>query len=717
MNVRGYTLNISCNRIPLNSQTGDIYVISGVTEVLPLVIKPGIIVKEYIKPFVNAPTTFGSWASAPTTTPFFTFVDATQPGYSGPAKIEGFSFLGGDTPFSFTATGSIEVLIQNCEFVGNGVAVDVSATASDDIKVGIVNCTVMDSYYSYTTHTPIQYTPCRVGFRFKSEGTTAAANPLITAEIVNLEVSGLFQSGFLNPTAPISLSTEGCDIVQYSSAGGGSGVFSRLVEVHTKGNVSRLEFTPTFSQNLIPAVDLKVSGGVFDGNAALNTDRGWDVGIYAIAEGLNNSGGTVNNYANRFSVEVTGTIIEDFRAAGIYAQVGEDTRGHVNIHGQAEIRRTGVQNASSSDDILYSAVHAVARLGYLSLLTNRALIRDNLGNGVLCFSPGTGLAPVPNGLYLGMKQTGVHGNGGSGIVLDAGAQHANYPQIKGAMVGGTRDLTSTGQMSLVKNGAKPTDGALPHQGQGYINGCAISANGGRYGVLVRARGNSMVGFNDVVEKFSAASCRIVNSYVWGFGLGGYYAELGRFDLLQTGPTLLVPVVHSTIVNNPAFSVDIKELNAGVAYRYYRDDPVGGEYLNTMFVHSIFDTRSASTDFGPNLDPFGAAEWTTDNGLGTGTGSHIENHDKPHVASIRALLTNGSFGMLSYTDKNPIYQGSPSGIFPDQWYMDQGSDITLRRVANFLNAGLDFTGEDLADIQNMPRNSMPTDLRDKGGEQD
>lgn len=718
-NVSGYVIHLSVNNWPMNDPNG-VPMVVGAWESYPLPLPPGITIKGHV---ILAPTSIGSWSSSPTTGPFFEFVEAPNSNYSGAAKLIDINFLGGDTALSFAANNGstpLFVVIKGCRFKGNGVAVDTSAAAVQDYSIRVEDCVISDA--AFTTYQTIQYTPSRVGLRFKAtQGSSLGTPPHVTGEVINLSIAGQYPSGILDPTPPIGVG-EGNDLVTYTPPAGSAGEFTRAIEVHVRGNVSLLEFDGLSAQQTVAAVDLDVSGGLLDGGAAAGTSRGWDVGVYAMAEDHGSSGGGVGNYSSRYSVDITGTVIEEFRAAGVYAQVGQDTRGHLGLNGLAEVRWTGIQDTTQSNDVLSTGVHAVARLGLLSVVTDRAFIHDNRGNGVLCFSPGTAISGLPFGLYLEMKRTGIHHNGRSGIILDGGYGHAGFGQVQGGVVGGTRDLTAGGDMSLVRHASKPFFNALPYHGQGVINGCAISAEDGRYGILCRVRGSSLrPNTNDTIENFSAASCRIVNTYVWGFDLGGYLADLDRAPnaALESGPTLLTPIIHSTLVNNPVYSVEIVEQSPNAAYRYYRDDPVGGEYLNTMIAHSVFDTRSGQPDFGPNLDPDpnlgGIQQWAIDDGFG----AHATDIDKPHVVSIRAVFAHGTTtGMDSYTDDVPDYVGSPAGFNPDQWFLSSTmANDELDETATFLNAGGDLESEADTDIENYQRPTLASGNRDKGGEED
>lgn len=720
--VSGYTIHVGCNTYPLNDpNSSQAEVVGDNQEIWPIQLPPGISLEGY---HTGVPAGFGATGAFPTNEPFIRFVDAPNANYFGPAKVTGFHFLGGQSALDFDATNGdspLEVVVKGCTFVRNGVGVDASAVsgvigggASKEHRIRIEDCAVKDSHYGL--HHPVQYSPCGVGFRFKAEGTTPEADPLLVAEVINLTVSGAFPASIMGAIGPIS-AADGSDLAGYSPASGPIGHFTRLIEVDSGGTPNRLEFSGAFVQQTIPAVELTVSGGLLDGGAEEGTDRGWDVGIYAMARG-HSFGADFGNYTSRYSVTVTGTVLEDLRAAGVYHQVGRDARGQFALNGLTEIRRVGVQSAVQLDDVLSTGVHAVASRGYLVALMDRAFIHDNRGNGVLCFSPVTSIGLLPAGLYLQMTRTGVHQNGRSGIVLDGGFGHAAFPQIAGGTVGGTRDLTLNAEMSLVKHSSKPFYGALPYHGQGTIQGCAISAEGGRYGILCRLRGSSMRPSSpDTLPNFSTASCRIVNTYVWGFALGGYLADLDRAPnaVIEGGPLLLTPIIHSTIVDNPAFSVEIIEQNPVPQYRYYREDPVGGEYLNTMFAHSIFDTRSSSPDFGPNLDAPGNQQWAVDNGQGT----HSLAVDQPHVTSIRAVLASGGGGAIpSFTSVVPEYQMTPAGINPDQWYLALSPlNDPLDESAAFLNAGGDIQSEADSDIQGVQRPSLASGLRDKGGEED
>lgn len=341
--------------------------------------------------------------------------------------------------------------------------------------------------------------------------------------------------------------------------------------------------------------------------------------------------------------------------------------------------------------------------------------RDNAGNGFLCYSPGNPIAPVPMGLFLGLKRVGIHDNGRSGLRVESAISHgggATFGRVSGAVVGGTQ-ISLSSNRSLVQSATTPLIGDLPLQGQGYLNRCVISGGGeGTYGIFLKVRGNSGVDPDDDAADFAALALRAVNTYVWGFSSGGIYAELERHMADESGPTLLAPIVHSTIVDNPSYSIDIQEV-PDANCRYYWDDPTG-EYLNTMLVNSIFDTRSANPDLGPNLDPAGGARWAWD----TGAGTHQTDKDLPHLASIRADSAYQQIENIYFSSTAIVsYEGAPAGLNPDQWYLDYpNADAGLTLVAPYLNAGGDLT-EDGADIEGKLRKAFVTQQRNKGGEED
>lgn len=377
---------------------------------------------------------------------------------------------------------------------------------------------------------------------------------------------------------------------------------------------------------------------------------------------------------------------------------------------------TGIQLSVNSNDTLFSGVHAVAKRSYLTVKGDTMMTKDNRGNGVLCYSPGNSAAEVPMGLFLGLKRVGIHDNGRCGIRVESALQHGlgggAFDRTSGAVVGGTQTIASSNR-SLTNSSSTPLIGDLPLQGQGYLNRCVISGGGdGTYGLYYKVRGNSGVDPDDDPAEFSAIALRAVNTYVWGFANGGVFAELERNTLNESGPTLLTPLVHCTVVDNPAFSVDIREFQNPVC-RYFWSDPTG-EYLNTMFVHSIFDTRSGNPDLGPNMDPASGQRWAWDNGQGT----HLTNLDMPHIASVRAVSQYVPMGSEPYSTVDIVtYEGAPSGINPNQWFLDFPNALPeLTTVADWLNAGGDLS-EDGADIEGKLRFPFSTHMRNKGGEED
>lgn len=720
----GDTILVSCG-YGFDQNNDPVLLTFGDQEAWPIRIKPGITIKEYINGTYNAPAVIAApLSNLPASgVPLILFTDNGGVGWNAAdptSQLIGVDLIGGDIgALVKSENGSAVVaVVEDVSFIRNRVGLQVEATGLLTLPVTIRDCTIASSVPA--TYHLLRLNPYEVGMRFWSLDSSSTDHPRIEAEIINLQTAGGYSSANMNPIGKLSGSTEACDLAGYTPASGSQGSFTRIVEVGVRGNVYRPEYLepPSASKQAVSAVKLSVNGGILDGRASADSNdsgNGWDVGIYAVADTPVGAVDDVLNYTSWFDISTSGTLIQNCRASGIYVQTNTGTRGHLTMNNQSVVQKTGVQLASTAQDILYSGVHAVAKRSYLTVKGDTMMIRDNVGNGLLCYSPGNTFAPVPKGLFLGFKRVGIHDNGRCGVRMEAGITHGGggtFPRVSGAVVGGTQ-VSVASNVSLVSASATPLIGDFPLQGQGYLNRCVISGGGdGTYGLYFKLRGNSLLTAGDDPLDFSAIALRAVNTYVWGFAQGGVYAELERHDALESGPTLLTPLVHCTIADNPAFSVDIKEVpNANC--RYYRDDPTG-EYLNTMFVHSIFDTRGANPDFGPNLDPAtGGANWRYDDG----TGSHLLDLDFPHLASIRAFLTNSILFGSGTTSVSVAYEGTPAGLNPDQWFLDSFSaSAPLTVVEAYLNAGGDLA-EDVVDIEAFPRNPMPTTQRNKGGEED
>jgi len=693
----------------------------GSDETWPIRIKPGVSIREYINPTYNAPAMITATAANPPAagTPLIQFVDAPS-GWNATdptAELIGVDVVGGDIGVLVKSDlgGPVDALLDNVVFSRNRVGLQVEATHSHTLPVIVRDCST-SSNFSPIFHAP-DLKPFEVGIRFWALLGTPGEHSQVDAELTNYQTSGEYPSALMNPIAKLAGSTEPCDLAEYTPAAGGPGTFTRIVEVGTRGDLNRVEYLepPNSTKQDVCSVTLAVNGGVLDGNASAGSSSGWDVGIYAVADIPDQAPGDIYNYTSWFDVATSGTIVENCRASGIYVQTNTGTRGHLTMNNQTIVRQTGIQLASTTHDALYTGIHAVAKRSYLTVRGDTMMTRDNAGNGIFCYSPGNSITPVPMGLFLGLKKVGIHDNGRCGLRVESAISHGGggtFGRVSGAVVGGTQVSVSS-NVSLSNTSSTPLIGDFPLQGQGYLNRCVITGGGdGTYGLFFKVRGNSGLFTADHGADFSAIALRAVNTYVWDFAGGGIYAELEQHMVDESGPTLLTPVVHCTVVDNPAFSIDIKEF-LNPTCRYYRLDPTG-EYLNTMLAHSIFDTRSANPDFGSNLDPAtGGANWEYDNGQGW----HATNLDRPHLASIRANLAFHPLSGWGTTADPVAYEGTPAGLNPNQWFLDFAAASTgLKTVANYLNAGGDLS-EDAADIEAFQRNPMPTILRNKGGEED
>lgn len=308
----------------------------GIDESWPIEIKPGIAIRGYVNPTYNAPIMITATASnpPPAGVPLVRFVDAPA-GWNAPdpqAELKGLYVVGGDIGVQVaSASGnSLDVLVEDVVFSRNRTALQ----------------------------------PLEVGLRFWSLAAASGGDSArIDAELINFQTVGGFPSSIMNPIGKLAGSPEPCDLANYQPASGGVGTFTRLVEVGTRGLAGRLEYPelPNTTKQTVCSVRLSLDGGVLDGKAAPGSSRGWDVGIYAVADYADVAAGLKFNYTSWFEVETNGSVVDNCRAAGIYVQTNTDTRGHLSMNNQTIVRNTGVHLSGNTSDVLHSGVHAVAK--------------------------------------------------------------------------------------------------------------------------------------------------------------------------------------------------------------------------------------------------------------------------------------------------------------------------------------------------------------------
>lgn len=393
----------------------------------------------------------------------------------------------------------------------------------------------------------------------------------------------------------------------------------------------------------IPAVIVYASGGNWDGFAASGSQRGWDIGLYSAADHPNQVATSANNYLCRSSVDLIGTIVEEMKLAGAYVEVNED--------------------------------------------------KDNIGCGIYSIAVETRRGLLPFGGFLGLDHCGIHLNREHGLHLLAapGGMPTISRNFVGAIVGGTWDQAlGSSLFSFIPDPSKPSDPNIAKQGQGHLNGCAISGSS-KSGLKVTMLGNAALTYGQPHSDYAAASLRVVNSYIWGSEDSGFEVDVGS---LAPGPdpALLTSLVHSTLEDNTDHSVDLVYTPVpGTGSAFYVEEPDGSmRYLNTSLTNCILQ-RSNPQDLDFN-STFGGGSpsqnrWRFD----IGVGNTFRDREHAYIAGLRAKFQS-SWGPLNegdafWLDAATPFQGSPSGLDPAQWFLvNQGADPRFVHSNNYLNGG-------------------------------
>ena len=424
-------------------------------EVFPIVIPAGVVVKRGD----GTPVFVAPGAGSTYVGPVFRFEGSG--GATLTSKLEGIHLLGADTGvvIANTAGGGLHFEATDCVFARNRTGLFAGASDGQSLDLLIEGCSITDfADGSVTLIPPPRLLQHEIGVAFEAVGNGGAAPPIIEADLNGLTTSGSFESAVMHPISPRGSQPFGMN--DYPNPGDG-GQFTRILQVYVQGDEDLREYpNPASSSSTVPTPEIyvRVNGGAWDGQAMLESDRGWDVGVYAVADQAMSSFGT-NNYLSRFRVDLTGTIIEEMKLVGAYVECNEDTRGLIALGDQTTIRRTGQQVATSPDGFRHSGVYGLARRGFLRILGNRAVIQDNVGCGIYTLALESGRGPLPFGGLLGLDHCGIHDNKEHGIHLLAAKNTTTLSRgITGAVVGGTWDLAlSPNAFSFVPDSAKPSD--------------------------------------------------------------------------------------------------------------------------------------------------------------------------------------------------------------------------------------------------------------------
>ncbi|TAH34476.1 MAG: hypothetical protein EYC70_16200 [Planctomycetota bacterium] len=658
-------------------------------ETFPITIQPGVRVTMNIS---GPSVVVWSTDNAPPIPPaLFTIAGSATDSLT--TKIEDITFVGGPVAVLADNSGGqfVNLTLKNVSLVRNVVGLSAAMDRGSRATITVKDCKLGYRSFPDVSPEPI-YQNQSIGLRFQGLETFAGQIGRIRAgsEVVNLTTEGLFTTmspqGWQNPIT---------DMNDLSMTG------TRLIEVYASGITDEHEDMSPYNLRAsgIASVDLAVSGGVWDGQGA--SSAGWDVGLYAATA---TSTGFKDDYTAGYKVSLSGTTIREFRMAGIHATAGTDTRGEIEVAGGVTVRDTGLQVTHGAGSFFYSGVHMFTLEGYLALDAATLISRDNTGNGVWLHSGGNVQRDTnlfPNGLYAQMTSCDFHYNDGSGVSMAAGTGSASG-NLQGGIVGGTWDFFPTGSRSLVAGNNGEPSSFPEHYGQGYMNRCDIS-NNGEYGLRTQATGN----FMNNAGYFSAASLRLVNTYIWNNASGGYFAELAEDAPYpeDIGPYLLVPLQHCALIGNGDannWTANVVQ-TAGTASLFGWSD--GAALLRTHFRETILQrATSTNSDYGTGLIAVRAADTSTGvpaTAIGIGG---MRSYEPPGASfGPSSTFAPAPFqGPINYasTDASQFFlttNANPWGSSPNFLVLDA------------VEAATDYRGD-------TTRPSVVSGQRDKGGEE-
>lgn len=614
--------------------------------------------------------------------------------------------------------GVISLTVLDVDFGPNSRAVDAYANG------GTVICNVADCTIGNPATLPTPAPASKdfsIGLRFRASaaGTTVGR---VDGFVESLTLAGSFPASDMAPEPFIATSGPKHDLEAYGNT------FTRVIEVSTTalgdGLGEHPQLQPPFTRNPIPTATVTVSS-VMDGKASAGGGTsGWDVGIYATTSPDYTISSGDFDYSNAFDLQVNGSVLKNFRAAGVYAETFVNSRGRVNFSGQTGVQKTGVQETpGSGNTFLRSGVHAVNQEGYLAITGKDAAFKNNHGNGVYVYDyiSMRSLTYFPAGLFLGLESCKIYGNGLHGVSLDAARTKAHMGSpTQGGTVGGTQDnfspaaLPLHGSLSLIRSGNEPVPQDWDY-GQGFINGCAISDNGGAgiHAFIVGTEPGLPTTFASPYASIS--SCRIENTFVWDNDEGGVIADLHPWPGNAFGPGHFMPIVHSTVTSNGGpsgvnFNADISAV--APSSFWYSGDPSGYSVQTELF-NSIFQRANPThLDWGPSL------EGLIESDLGAGPSSHT----KVGAAGVRAAWSL-TVPLLSLATRslNGLEAGGPypapfvGGTFatgePDHLFLGSGPEPLFYLCPTYFtvftawsDCGTDYLGTNRSTISD----------RDKGG---
>jgi len=547
-------------------------------------------------------------------------------------RIIGLNLLGGDNAImaeSNSSTALIKLQVKDCRFAFNkyGVTAIGKAVSGDGyVECSVRSATFGDSIPATTAVPPFQNKPT-VGIRFHSDNT---ANPGVLGEVIDLSTVGNFAQ--MAPAPPLL----GPNDLAASSV-------TRLVEVFVgKGDATRVEYPGALSGNYaaqkINEAIVTIQGGDWNGGAPVAGTGGWDIGLFAQAQGFVPVGIPFQSFTCGYQVTMTGATLTGFREEAIYADGTVNGRGLLTVNGGSILQTTG-QLSVPFDEHRYNGIHVYSVESYMGVTLANSQLLDNRGNGLYARNDGehasnesTFELGAPFGIYLDIQKDKIHRNEANGIYLRE--EHA----APNGFIGGTIHQDPNSQFNIDAD----TGDFLEPNGQGILNRCAIS-NNGKAGFRVLANGDDGTLHGAPFELPSGVALRISNAMIWNNPEGGISSTWDtRSSALVTDRKgyYLVPVTHSTLVGNggPGFdwSIEIDDqdgTNAGRC-RYERIDPGSLIQYRTNLWNDIF-VRDPSTgtgnDFGNVLNNVILPGATVKD-----IGTNVYGDDNVAVAGCRAI---------------------------------------------------------------------------------
>jgi len=632
--------------------------------------------------------------------------------------IRGLQFIGGSSAITASASAlsqANQALLRECSFRSQRIAVISIATNGAQCEISLRDCLLQEGGVPTTGATAVLESQ-DAGFQFHAIGSGGSGGSQVpskvVAEIIELQVSGAF-------------ATTGGLTTQGDLAMMGVPTASRIVDIYAQGDNSRKQYDPdpTVSQT-IPEVLLTTQGGTWTGG----TSFGWDMGIYAEAQG---PGLLPYNFHAGWQITMTGTTVKDFALDGFYGMSDRGSRGLLDMNGSTQISNT--QGGLIGN--LYNGIHLFSgeQGGYVGLLATSSSIAGNAGHGLFAHNSASPVGVntsgyyliAPEGIFLQARTCTFEKNGGAGLSVLVGDQEGGN-----SWVGGTihQHQTGPGVWDFVLDGS---EAFLEPHGQGTLQRNIFDANG-QAAIEVRGNGSDGVRSGQPDETPAGVAFRVSSSMIWNHKMGALdatWAPAFGDPNLRKG-FYLVPVTQDTMCFNGdattgkdwTMEIDDQGGVAGAQARcvYEKLDPVSLIKYRTMVYNSILfrdplNPTSLATDLGPILNsniPGALYSRIDDNAVtlldsqigfagtrgrgfwGTGSGGGDKMTNSPSVPFI---------GPLNAGSSNPL-----------QFFLSSGA------TADYLNATPmyfnTYAPETHFDFAGNSRPGASTGLRDKGADE-